>query len=46
MPYRQDAFAPGEVYHVYNRGLDGRRIFVQPRNYVYFLQRIKALVAE
>jgi hypothetical protein len=34
MPYRQDAFAPGNIYHVYNRGINKMPIFTCPDNYV------------
>jgi len=28
----------GRIYHIYNRGNNGEALFVQPRNYPYFLQ--------
>jgi putative transposase len=28
----------GRLYHIYNRGNNGENLFVQPRNYPYFLQ--------
>ncbi len=28
----------GRIYHIYNRGNNGENLFVQPRNYPYFLQ--------
>ncbi len=28
---------PGHAYHIYNRGNNGENIFVEPRNYRYFL---------
>ena len=46
MPYRQDVFTAGEVYHVYNRGVDRKDIFAQPENYLYLLGKVKQLVAE
>lgn len=35
-------FLQGEVYHVYNRGNNKQRIFFEPRNYYFFLQKVKA----
>ena len=46
MPYRQNAFAPGKVYHVYNRSIDRMPIFVKPDNYVYLLGKVKRLLGE
>ena len=28
----------GQVYHIYNRGVNRENIFIEPRNYPYFLQ--------
>ncbi len=28
----------GKFYHVYNRGINGENIFIETRNYLYFLQ--------
>jgi putative transposase len=36
----QSLMEPGEIYHIYNRGNNGDRIFFQKRNYNYFLQRL------
>ena len=46
MPYRKDAFAAGEIYHVYNRGVDGAPIFADPENYLYLLRKVKSLLRE
>lgn len=46
MPYRQDAFAPDQIYHIYNRGVDGMRIFARSENYVYLLRKVKRLVGD
>jgi REP element-mobilizing transposase RayT len=46
MPYRRDVFAPNQIYHIYNRGVDGMEIFVRPENYVYLLRKVKELLAE
>jgi REP-associated tyrosine transposase len=29
---------PGAYFHIYNRGTNGENIFVEKRNYAYFLQ--------
>ena len=34
---RRVNFAPGEYYHVYNRGTEKRRIFLSPKDYQRFL---------
>lgn len=31
--------AYGAYYHVYNRGINGESVFVEKRNYSFFLQR-------
>jgi REP element-mobilizing transposase RayT len=46
MPYRQNVFVPGHIYHIYNRGIDGLMIFANPGNYVYLLRKVKQLVGE
>ena len=46
MPYRKNAFARGNIYHIYNRGIDGLTIFASPGNYEYLLRKIKRLVQE
>lgn len=35
---REKPFEPGKFYHVYNRGNNRENIFIEPRNYVYFLK--------
>ncbi|MEA1929607.1 MAG: transposase [Patescibacteria group bacterium] len=37
MPIRKTVFAPGEYYHVYNRGVHKRKIFLDERDHVRFL---------
>jgi putative transposase len=37
MPTR---FYPGNIYHLYNRGNDRQRIFLEPENYRFFLNRL------
>lgn len=46
MPYRRNAFAPDNIYHVYNRGINGMSIFANPGNYVYLLRKVKRLLTE
>jgi len=46
MPYRQNAFAAGNIYHVYNRGVGRMPIFAKPDNYVYLLRKVKRLLGE
>src|SRR3989344_1270124 len=40
MAYRRIAFAPDEWYHCYNRGVDKRTIFEEPRDYERFLEAL------
>jgi putative transposase len=35
----------GKTYHLYNRGINGEDIFVEQRNYPYFLKRWQDLVS-
>lgn len=37
MPYQQAVFANGEFYHVFNRGVEKRTIFLDERDYQRFL---------
>mgnify|MGYP001149813190 CR=1 FL=1 len=41
MPSRDVKLAPGESYHVYNRGNNRGRIFFEPENYRFFLRRAR-----
>jgi len=41
MPLRTVPFVDGEFYHVYNRGVNRRKIFLKERNYTKFLQTIE-----
>ena len=38
MPRRLTPLVTGEFYHVYNRGVEKRDIFTQPRDYKRFVQ--------
>jgi putative transposase len=46
MPYRKDVFAPGYIYHIYNRGIHGVPIFAKSDNYIYLLRKVKRLLGE
>ena len=35
-------FAPGEFYHIYNRGVEGRNIFLEKDDYLRFLKGLAA----
>ena len=37
MPRRLISFDPGQYYHLYNRGVNRENIFIEERNYWYFL---------
>jgi len=34
-------FIEGEVYHIYNRGNNGQRIFFKEENYIFFLKKMR-----
>jgi REP element-mobilizing transposase RayT len=40
MPKRSVEFFPDGIYHLYNRGIDGRVIFLNDRNYLLFTEII------
>lgn len=40
MPYKQAIFANGEYYHVFNRGVEKRQIFLVKRDYQRFLETL------
>lgn len=46
MPPRQVKFAPGEYYHIYNRGSGRHPIFREQVNYQFLLLRLKKYSAE
>lgn len=41
MAIRHHAFASGEIFHCYNRGVDKRTIFEDQQDYVYFLKMLR-----
>lgn len=41
MPKRREIFASGEVYHIYNRGVEKRVIFEHTREYQHFLELLQ-----
>ncbi|MFH0937214.1 MAG: transposase [Candidatus Daviesbacteria bacterium] len=40
MPYRTTPFVTSNFYHIYNRGVEKRQIFLDERDYEHFLQTI------
>ncbi len=40
MPRRETAFLPQHFYHVYNRGNNRQKIFLEAENYRFFLKRL------
>lgn len=41
MAIRHHAFAPGEIFHCYNRGVDKRTVFEDQQDYIYFLKMLR-----
>ena len=41
MPYRKVKFQTGQVYHLYNRGVNRRPIFFCAQNWAYFVQQLR-----
>jgi len=37
-------FFPNELYHIYNRGNNRQRIFFNPENYLFFLQKVRKFI--
>lgn len=46
MPYRKDRLVTGHFYHVYNRGVEKRHIFVDKQDYQTFLSIIQWYLRE
>ena len=40
----KDIFEAGQYYHVYNRGNNRENIFIEEKNYQYFLEKIKKYI--
>lgn len=41
MAIREVAFAPGEIFHCFNRGVDKRTVFEDQQDYIYFLKMLR-----
>ena len=41
MATRIHAFAPGEIFHCYNRGVDKRTVYGDQQDYIYFLKMLR-----
>ncbi|PBI93521.1 hypothetical protein BSF41_06030 [Flavobacterium sp. ACN2] len=41
----RDVFEAGQYYHVYNRGNNGEDIFIEEKNYNYFLEKLKKYIS-
>jgi putative transposase len=41
MPRRVTPLVAGEIYHLYNRGVDRHEIFFERENYLFFLRRLR-----
>ncbi|MEN2489220.1 transposase [Flavobacterium sp. B11] len=40
----KDVFEAGHYYHVYNRGNNSENIFIEEKNYSYFLEKVKKYI--
>lgn len=41
---KQDIFESGAIYHIFNRGNNKENIFIEEKNYYYFLQQLKKYI--
>ncbi len=41
MPHRKNTFAPGNYYHIYNRGAHRENIFLSDENFLYCLRLLR-----
>jgi putative transposase len=41
---KKDFFEEGQYYHIYNRGNNKENIFIEEKNYNYFLQKLKQYI--
>ncbi|MDM8532511.1 transposase [Anaerolineales bacterium HSG25] len=46
MSYRKTKFVAGNIYHLYNRGVNRANIFSNADNYTYLLKKVKPLLTE
>lgn len=46
MAYRVDEFAPGEIYHIFNRGVEKRNIFLDNADRLRFLELLTYSIAK
>ena len=42
---KQDFFEPGVVYHIFNRGNNKENIFIEEKNYIFFLSLVKKYIS-
>jgi putative transposase len=42
---KQDFFEPGFVYHIFNRGNNLENIFIEEKNYIFFLSLLKKYIS-
>lgn len=40
MPQRLNPILPGNIYHIYNRGINREKIFYSDRNYLFFINQM------
>lgn len=45
MEIRTDHLEPDFFYHIYNRGINGTKVFETDENYFYFLKRLKVFIS-
>ena len=43
MPYRKQPISNNNYYHIYNRGNNRNKIFLEEKNYSFLLKRIKEI---
>ncbi|OMQ10989.1 transposase [[Flexibacter] sp. ATCC 35103] len=41
---KKDVFEEGQYYHIYNRGNNKENIFIEEKNYNYFLEKVKKYI--
>jgi REP element-mobilizing transposase RayT len=45
METRKTPLQPGKYFHIYNRGINGQNIFLEEKNYSYFLEKYSQYVS-